>query len=265
MTEAQGDQFFQTASQIPSYQINGIVDVLAKASNCYKISGCWLKSAECFVKLAELQATNPYASMTNYAKAGEMYKNIDHTKAIKCYETAIELAIPSGKFSTAGKYMVCMGEIFELDNEWSKAMNAYTMAYTYHASEGSEMTGTACLSKAKNIGIKFEDYSTTVNLLEKMIVSYQTNPLTSFKSKELLVEMVMCKILLGQIDQYDQMMTKYADLPGFVNSALKNSLDQFVLDCQGSQEFNESVPLTDLFRSQFSEVLTSRIKEMLKK
>jgi tetratricopeptide (TPR) repeat protein len=233
-----------------------LINALTKMANLYKESDNWLKSAECFVKLARLETGQ--ASMLAYADAGEMYKHINHTLAIESYERATELCVLDGKFDTAHKYMICITEILEADGEWlramtlhstaqiyesyvkkqyiqprnfskaeymkriaeilekrgewSKAISAYTRAYVSYAEESPSWKGNECLLKAKNICIKIEDYTQAILLLDKLIDYYDSSRCTTFKCCELIAELVMCQIILGQTDPWDQIMTKYNDI-----------------------------------------------------
>jgi tetratricopeptide (TPR) repeat protein len=241
--EDQGDLLVSNATGMEPYYKNGIIDAYTKAVNFYKVSGCWLKSAECYIKLAKL-VTTEFQSMTMYANAGDMYKLVDHDKAIESYNKAINLCVPDGKFVHAAKCMNSIAEICMEDGNWQKAVESYDASAGYYLLQDSNATGMGQLNKAKDLCLANEEYIKAIQFAERMIICYKQNKLTQYRCPKLIVEMIMCYVLLGQNDKLEKVINSYTSV--LTTSSIQMVLGGFVQAYMDMNKKSAMIYINDL-------------------
>lgn len=101
-----------------------------KAGNAFKLANLWESAGEAFLKAADcLEHENETSDATNkLVEAANSYKKINPVKAIKTFNRVIELYNDAGKFSQSARYYQEVAEIYEADENFKGAMEAYQQA-----------------------------------------------------------------------------------------------------------------------------------------
>ena len=145
---------------------------------------------------------NKYAAANMYIKAVDNYVKVgEFGEARNLLNTAINIYLEDGKFASAAKQLEFLANLYHKDKQITLAIESYIKANKYFCVENSQSTGCGCLYKASQLAIEHEKYNEAIKLLIQVNDYYETNKLTKFKSKQIMLEIAILKLFSVDINE----------------------------------------------------------------
>ena len=184
-------------------------------------------------------------AVDNYVKVGEF------GEARNLLNTAINIYLEDGKFARAAQQLENLANLYHKDKQITLAIESYIKANKYFCIENSQSTGCICLYKASLLAIEHEKYNEAVKLLSQVNDHYQSNKLTKFKSKQIMLEIAILKLFSVDVNECKSYMSiqsqhkdtrEYELLQGLINSIENFNKENF---SNAVSEFNSIQPLEE--------------------
>jgi alpha-soluble NSF attachment protein len=168
-----------------------------KAGNHFIIEDEYALAAVSLQKAGEIYMinSNKYTAANAFVRAADNYvKDKQYKVAQVLLDKAINIYLGEGKFATAAKQFLNLGEIYYQDKEIALAIESYEKSCKWFCNEDSKSTGYGILYKAAELAIDNKEYTKAISLLIQVNDYYESNKLTEFKCKQLLLEISILKL-----------------------------------------------------------------------
>jgi len=146
-------------------------ELYEKAAAHYRVATQWNKSAQCYVKAAEIseKQKNVNGAIEYYIHAATIFKDTDPQEAIKMYSLAIGLLRDNNKFSRAAKLWKEIAEIEQKEGHITETIKAWSeCADCFELGNQTVSANMAYIRIAELVAKEEEDYPRAINLYEKV-------------------------------------------------------------------------------------------------
>ena len=248
---------------------SNVIENFIKAGNLCIIEDKYNLAALAFHRAGDLYTINKdkYKAANMYVKSVDNYVKDGQFKiAQDLLNIAINIYLEDGKFNSAATQFKNLAGLYQKDKQITLAIESYIKAHKYFCVENSQSTGCACLYKASQLAIEHEKYDDAIKLLIQINEYYESNKLTEFKSKQIMLEIAILKLFSVDVKEcksYLSTQSQHKDTREYkLLDVLIDSIENFC--CMGFDnavsEFNSIQPL-----EEWETKLLSIVKERINK
>jgi len=223
-----------------AHQTN-LAEDFVKAGNHFIIEDKYALAAESFEKAGHIYIINDYKFLAanTFVKAVDNYvKDKQYKVAQDLLNVAINIYLENGNFASVAKQLQNLGDIYYQDKQISLAIESYEKSCKWFCNENSKNTGCGILYKAAELAIESKDYIKAISLLTQVKKYYETNKITEFKGKQLLLEIFILKLYLDdECESYFLTQEKHKSTREY------QLIDQLIksLNKHDKEQFNEAI------------------------
>ena len=243
--------FFGKLLSSKESRIEDAVELFKLAANKYKMDKNWAKAGETFEEIAKLETEQgDNSAYTYYQDAAHCFSFVDKVRSDKNLDKAIESCEKCGKYMQAGKLAQKIGNDFEENLIYDKAIDKYKKAAEYYAmeSQNTKSMQQQCLIKVADLMCisKHKDMWTEApKIYEKVGMQYLTVNLLKSSAKDLFFKCVMVFIAKKDEVSAEVALKKYLlEDPTFDDTRdskfLKNAI-KYISDPPDPEAFRKEV------------------------
>ncbi|GLJ53650.1 hypothetical protein SUGI_1144390 [Cryptomeria japonica] len=275
--EAKGAEFEKAAEKkmrgwaFWGYKYDDAADLFEKAANSYKLGKFWEKAGSAYIKRADchLKLESKHEAASAYVDAASCYKKISAQDSLRCLILAVNHFMEIGRLSTAAKHNKDIGEIYENEQDFEKAMEFFERAADLYHGEEINSTANQCRLKVAQFASQLELYPKAIEIFESIAKESINNSLLKYNVKGYLVNAGLCQICRGDTMALNNALEKYQELdPTFSGTRECKFLDDLVLsiDEEDVEKFTDVVKEFDSLSrlDQWKTTLLLRAKNSLK-
>ncbi|ORX55991.1 TPR-like protein [Piromyces finnis] len=145
-------------------------ELYKKAGLIYKLSKKWMEAGDAYFQAANcFNKRNPIEAITLYIDSSNCYRDYSSNDAIYALHNAIELCKENGRFRTAAKHQITIGEIYESNlNDIQNAIKSYELAVELLNNEMDETKQLECYIKLGVFYSELEQYEKAIDIFLKV-------------------------------------------------------------------------------------------------
>ncbi|KAM8853749.1 alpha-soluble NSF attachment protein-like isoform 1-T1 [Synchiropus picturatus] len=220
-------------------------DLYIKAANMFKMTKNWTEAGKCFSKAGRIhqQSGRQHEAANDFINAGNAYKKVDPKKAVELVTKAIHIYTDMGRFTTAAKHHMTLGEICETQLEdvtqasgcssaaedlkiflvntilvwFLQAVVHYQQAADYYKGEESTSSANNCLLKvAAHVALQYQ-YQRAVQIYEQIGTYCMDSPLLKYSAKDHFFKAALCHFCIDMLNaklavqRYQEMFPAFSD------------------------------------------------------
>ncbi|KAM8853750.1 alpha-soluble NSF attachment protein-like isoform 2-T2 [Synchiropus picturatus] len=195
-------------------------DLYIKAANMFKMTKNWTEAGKCFSKAGRIhqQSGRQHEAANDFINAGNAYKKVDPKKAVELVTKAIHIYTDMGRFTTAAKHHMTLGEICETQLEdVTQAVVHYQQAADYYKGEESTSSANNCLLKvAAHVALQYQ-YQRAVQIYEQIGTYCMDSPLLKYSAKDHFFKAALCHFCIDMLNaklavqRYQEMFPAFSD------------------------------------------------------
>ncbi|KAJ0982411.1 hypothetical protein J5N97_010666 [Dioscorea zingiberensis] len=225
--EARGDEFEKKAEKkLTGWGFFGskhddAADLFDKAANCFKLAKNWERAASAYKKLANchLKLESKHEAASAYVDAANCYKKISAQDAAESLNQAVNLFLEIGRLNMAARYCKELGEIYEQEQNFDKAIDYFERAADLFQSEEVTTSANQCKQKVAQFAAHLEQYPKAIEIFEAIARHSMNNSLLKYSVKGLLLNAGICQLCRGDVVAITNALERYQDLdPTFSGS-----------------------------------------------
>lgn len=194
-------------------------ETYVKAANAFKRAKSWThagkaleKAAETYAGISEMQ----YESASKYSDAGKAYKNVNPSKAIPCFEKAIEQYADSARFQQCARLQKELAELYEADSsstlDYEKTITAYVSAADFYDMDDAKSNANTMRIKVAALHALAEHYGEAIQLYEQVAQDSLANNLLKYGAREHLLRAGLCRLCQGDVIGAERALETYANM-----------------------------------------------------
>ena len=115
-----------------------------RAANQFKAHKQWERAGGAFKHAARLQKSEQvntkHEAAQSLVNAGLAYRKCNIKASVEAYQEAVSILVDMGRFNMAAKHLGSIGEIYQENREFQKAVESFNQAADYYRSEESHTT-----------------------------------------------------------------------------------------------------------------------------
>ncbi|XP_053728331.1 alpha-soluble NSF attachment protein-like [Synchiropus splendidus] len=195
-------------------------DLYIKAANMFKMTKNWTEAGKCFSKAGRIhqQSGRQHEAANDFINAGNAYKKVDPKKAVELVTKAIHIYTDMGRFTTAAKHHMTLGEICETQlDDVTQAVVHYQQAADYYKGEESTSSANNCLLKvAAHVALQYQ-YQRAVQIYEQIGTYCMDSPLLKYSAKDHFFKAALCHFCIDMLNaklavqRYQEMFPAFSD------------------------------------------------------
>ncbi|KAM9801025.1 alpha-soluble NSF attachment protein-like [Neosynchiropus ocellatus] len=195
-------------------------DLYIKAANMFKMAKNWPEAGKCFSKAGRIhqQSGRAHEAANDYINAGNAFKKVDPKKAVELVTKAIHIYTDMGRFTTAAKHHMTVGEICETQlDDVNQAVVHYQQAADYYKGEESTSSANNCLLKvAGHVALQYQ-YQRAVTIYEQIGTYCMDSPLLKYSAKDHFFKAALCHFCIDMLNaklavqRYQEMFPAFSD------------------------------------------------------
>ncbi|KAJ0968733.1 hypothetical protein J5N97_021610 [Dioscorea zingiberensis] len=225
--EARGDEFEKKAEKkltgwgFFGSKYDDAADLFDKAANCFKLAKNWERAASAYNKLANchLKLESKHEAASAYVDAANCYKKISAQDAAESLNQAVNLFLEIGRLNMAARYCKELGEIYEQEQNFDKAIDYFERAADLFQSEEVTTSANQCKQKVAQFAAHLEQYPKAIEIFEAIARHSMNNSLLKYSVKGLLLNAGICQLCRGDVVAITNALERYQDLdPTFSGS-----------------------------------------------
>ncbi|KAM0946710.1 putative NSF attachment protein [Dioscorea sansibarensis] len=225
--EARGEEFEKKAEKkltgwgFFGSKFEDAADLFDKAANCFKLAKNWERAASSYKKLANchLKLESKHEAASAYVDAANCYKKISAQDAAESLNQAVNLFLEIGRLNMAARYCKELGEIYEQEQNFDKAIDYFERAADLFQSEEVTTSANQCKQKVAQFAAQLEQYPKAIEIFEAIARHSMNNNLLKYSVKGLLLNAGICQLCRGDVVAITNALEKYQDLdPSFSGS-----------------------------------------------
>ncbi|KAH7664705.1 NSF attachment protein [Dioscorea alata] len=225
--EARGEEFEKKAEKkltgwgFFGSKFEDAADLFDKAANCFKLAKNWERAASVYKKLANchLKLESKHEAASAYVDAANCYKKISAQDAAESLNQAVNLFLEIGRLNMAARYCKELGEIYEQEQSFDKAIDYFERAADLFQSEEVTTSANQCKQKVAQFAAQLEQYPKAIEIFEAIARHSMNNNLLKYSVKGLLLNAGICQLCRGDVVAITNALEKYQDLdPSFSGS-----------------------------------------------
>ncbi|KAH9287813.1 hypothetical protein KI387_031930, partial [Taxus chinensis] len=158
------------------------------------------------------QLESKHEAASAYVDAANCYKKINTKDALRCLDLAIDHFVEIGRLSTAAKHYKDIGEIYENEQDFGKAMDYFERAADLFQGEEVNSTANQCQLKVAQCAAQLELYPKAIEIFESVAKETINNHLLKYNVKGYLLNAGICQICRGDTMALNNAFEKYQEL-----------------------------------------------------
>lgn len=197
-----GDEWMgRPAHPTPRVKYNHASGLFESAADLYRSYGRWRLAGEAYCRAgdAEKKMAETLIAGTYYVDSAECFERVDVNEAVKLYQKAIGLYATMGRFTSAATVQTRVAELYEADQAFANAAEAYQYASDYFL--GDDLYSQAVLSLYKSGMCLCEDnsYLQAHQKFDRAGRYAADDNLVKFKTPEMFFDAALCLLAEGKI------------------------------------------------------------------
>ncbi|KAH7664704.1 NSF attachment protein [Dioscorea alata] len=215
--EARGEEFEKKAEKkltgwgFFGSKFEDAADLFDKAANCFKLAKNWERAASVYKKLANchLKLESKHEAASAYVDAANCYKKISAQDAAESLNQAVNLFLEIGRLNMAARYCKELGEIYEQEQSFDKAIDYFERAADLFQSEEVTTSANQCKQKVAQFAAQLEQYPKAIEIFEAIARHSMNNNLLKYSVKGLLLNAGICQLCRGDVVAITNALEKY--------------------------------------------------------
>ncbi|XP_077216047.1 alpha-soluble NSF attachment protein 2-like [Tasmannia lanceolata] len=189
-------------------------DLFDKAANSYKLSKSWDKAGGVYIKLANchLKLESKHEAASAYVDAANCYKKTSAQEAMSCFNNAMNLFMEIGRLNMAARYCKEIGELYEAEQDFEKAMDFFERSADLFQSEEVTTSANQCRQKVAQFAAQLEQYPKAVEIYESIARQSMNNNLLKYSVRGFLLNAGLCQLCRGDIVAITNSLEQYQEL-----------------------------------------------------
>ncbi|KAF2319201.1 hypothetical protein GH714_013925 [Hevea brasiliensis] len=246
-------------------------DLFDKAANSFKLAKSWDKAGSTYVKLANchLKLDSKHEAAQAYVDAAHCYKKTSTNEAISCLGQAVDLFCDIGRISMAARYYKEIGELYESEANFEKAIDFYEKAADFFQGEEVTTSANQCKQKVAQFGAQLEQYQKAIEIYEEIARQSLSNNLLKYGVKGHLLNAGICHLCKGDVVAITNALERYQDLDPTFSGTREYKL---LADIAAAIDEEDIAKFTDVVKEfdsmtpldSWKTTLLLRVKEKLK-
>ncbi|KAJ9160411.1 hypothetical protein P3X46_025815 [Hevea brasiliensis] len=246
-------------------------DLFDKAANSFKLAKSWDKAGSTYVKLANchLKLDSKHEAAQAYVDAAHCYKKTSTNEAISCLGQAVDLFCDIGRISMAARYYKEIGELYESEANFEKAIDFYEKAADFFQGEEVTTSANQCKQKVAQFGAQLEQYQKAIEIYEEIARQSLGNNLLKYGVKGHLLNAGICHLCKGDVVAITNALERYQDLDPTFSGTREYKL---LADIAAAIDEEDIAKFTDVVKEfdsmtpldSWKTTLLLRVKEKLK-
>lgn len=191
-------------------------ELFKSAGVAYKVAKKFDRGGIAFTKCAEMHHVlgNKLDELNAVVEAAGCYKQGGATKdAVASYSQAAEMCMDSNRLGAAAKHYREIGEIYEAEFEFDKAIRAFKQAAEFFKMDNSNSNANTCnLKVAAHSAQHLNDYDTAIKIFETVGKEAAQNSLLKYSAKKYFFHAGLCRLAAGKtVDESRAHVEAYKD------------------------------------------------------
>jgi len=172
-------------------------ELYKKAGLIYKLSKKWMEAGDAYFQAAICyNKQNPIEAITLYIDSSNCYRDYSSTGAIFALNKAVELCKENGRFKTAAKHQMAIGEIYESSmNDIQNAISSYEVAIELLNNEMDETKQLECYEKIGIFYSELEQYDRAVDVFYKVANMSEKLNKPWYSPDKYILNIGLCKLI----------------------------------------------------------------------
>ncbi|XP_010905207.1 alpha-soluble NSF attachment protein [Elaeis guineensis] len=189
-------------------------DLYDKAANCFKLGKKWDRAGAIYIKLANchLKLASKHEAASAYVDAANCYKKISVQDAAQSLNQAVNLFLEIGRLNMAARYCKELGELYEQEQDFEKAMDYFERAADLFESEEVTTSANQCKQKIAQFAAQLEQYPKATEIFEAIARKSMNNNLLKYSVKGILFNAGICQLCRGDLVAITNSLERYQEL-----------------------------------------------------
>uniref|UniRef100_B3TM20 Alpha-soluble NSF attachment protein n=1 Tax=Elaeis guineensis var. tenera TaxID=51953 RepID=B3TM20_ELAGV len=189
-------------------------DLYDKAANCFKLGKKWDRAGAIYIKLANchLKLASKHEAASAYVDAANCYKKISVQDAAQSLNQAVNLFLEIGRLNMAARYCKELGELYEQEQDFEKAMDYFERAADLFESEEVTTSANQCKQKIAQFAAQLEQYPKATEIFEAIARKSMNNNLLKYSVKGILLNAGICQLCRGDLVAITNSLERYQEL-----------------------------------------------------
>lgn len=227
----------------PSTSKEDAAEMYVRAANTFKLAKSWTNAASAFEKAAATYATCAdlkYEAAAKYTDAGKAYRNVDPKKAIRPFESAVQLHSEAARFQQCARLKKDLAELYEAERDNASALDAYSAAADFYDMDDAKSNANTMRVKVASLNALAGNYGDAAETFESIAQSALTNNLLKYGARDHLLRAGLCRLCMSDligaqraVEKYNSMDSSFSSsregrlLDAVVNAADEGDVDAF--------------------------------------
>jgi len=172
-------------------------ELFKSAGVAYKVAKKFDRGGVAFTKCAEIHRGlgNKLDELNALVEAAGCYKQCSPADAVAQYSAAAEMCMDQNRLGTAAKHYREIGEIYEGEFEFDKAVKAFKMCVDFFKMDNQTSNATSCnLKVAAHSAQHLNDYDAAVKIFETTGKEASQNNLLKYSAKKYFFHGGLCRL-----------------------------------------------------------------------
>ncbi|XP_078439905.1 alpha-soluble NSF attachment protein 2 [Wolffia australiana] len=189
-------------------------ELLDRAANSYKLAKSWDKAGTAYTKLANIhiKLDSKHEAASAFVDAANCYKKVSSQDAARCLDQAVNFLLEIGRLNMAAKHCKDLGEVYEAEQNFEKAIDFYERAADLYQSEESTTSANQCKQKVAELSAQLEQYPKAIEIYEAIARHSLNNNLLKYSVKGYLLNAGLCQLCRGDVVAITNALERYQDL-----------------------------------------------------
>lgn len=176
-------------------------ELFKSAGVAYKVAKRFDRAGLAFTKSAELHHTlgNKLDETNAYVEAANCYKECSPREAVAAFTSAAEMCMDANRLGAAAKHYREIGDIYEKDFEFDKAVRALKQAADFFKMDNQSSNANQCnLKVAAHSAQHLNDYDSAIKIFETVGKEACGNNLLKYSAKKYFFHAGLCRLASGK-------------------------------------------------------------------
>ncbi|KAG1331482.1 Alpha-soluble NSF attachment protein [Cocos nucifera] len=200
----------------------------------------YIKLANCHLKLE-----SKHEAASAYVDAANCYKKISVQDATWSLNQAVNLFLEIGRLNMAARYCKELGELYEQEQDFEKAMDYFERAADLFESEEVTTSANQCKQKIAQFAAQLEQYPKATEIFEAIARKSMNNNLLKYSVKGILLNAGICQLCRGDVVAITNSLERYQELDPTFSGTREYKL---LADLAASMEEEDVGKFTDVIK-----------------
>ncbi|KAL6599425.1 TPR-like protein [Neocallimastix sp. 'constans'] len=202
-------------------------ELYKKAGLIYKLSKKWMEAGDAYLQAANCcNKRNPVEAITLYIDSSNCYKDYSSSDAISALHNAVELCKENGRFRTAAKHQIAIGEIYENLNDIQNAITAYEIAIELLNNEMDEAKQLECYEKIAIFYSELDQHEKSIEIFFKVATLADNLNKSWYPTNKYILHAGLCQLIQNlKINVLPNKLMNILNVCVHFNSNFKDSIE----------------------------------------